>query len=850
MLRRSRFLISRNNLKMKLLTRSCKIAIYSAGLFCLPTQMVIAQEALSLGQDGKTAYVIYHDASAPSSVKDAARDLKSYFQKVAGFSPEIRTDAVSPQTPYISLGDTVQARAAGLGAAAITPDGFRMAVRGKNLYIVGQDTLSGQLNEWGGISTGTANGIYTFCEDYLGVRWLAPGDLGEETPTRGIINVPVNLDRIEIPTFNYRQLPYIGKTGEVAAWSKRLKVGSNTQVVRLRHGHNWSVLPPSLYDKHPDWFAEINGKRQIPTGRYKFETTNPALVQAFADKVIEEFRADPNLKSFSLSPSDGGGFSESAASKALYDQAPNGELSLTPLVLKFYNDVAKIVGKEFPDRKLGGYIYSNYTHPPSNGVAHIEPNLAFVVAGGTTAGYVLYRDDMQQSWERVIRFWGETARKSGSDIYSYDLPATLKQNMGVITPPAPELLNFIFSRLDKYGYKGEYIYGTDSWEQAGPGNYAKAKLLWNPKLDAAELCREYYRAAYGAEAAVPIERMYDLLDREFAEFFRRNLDASYNLTPEFLREIYAPHYGEIDSLFLQAQAVVQSDKQRKRLRQLGQVISILQWNLKASGMLPQNLQTPLTLDDEGVDRAVRELKWSGSGGEMKNETTKYRTQLISVPVTGAVAPASIVPTRSDMRMLLHSTGDGEISIVSKTLNTQGELAFYSLYDAADNKLLKTGVIRAGREIRFPAPTGKTYRFDVNNVWSSMRFEVQGGVTAYKTNALHRGFRINGHELSDARTPLGFEVPAGMKGFNVTINGANIVADVIAPDGKNMGTIDTSQTPIARIQVPENASSEGYWKLVLHKPKEPIAVFYIVLDEKLPQWIFPNPAQALEISSVN
>lgn len=806
-----------------------------------------AQELLQLGADTKSSYVIYHDPAAPSSVRDAARDLSSYFKKVAGFAPEIRTEAVPLHTPYISLGNTSQARAAGLTANAIKADGFRIAVRGKNLYIVGQDTPSGEVTALGGVSTGTANGIYTFCEDYLGVRWLAPGDLGEETPKRSKISVPANLDRTEIPSFTYRQLPYIGKTGEVAAWSKRLKVGNNTQVVRLRHGHNWSVISPTLYEKHPDWFAEVNGKRQIPTGRYKLETTNPALIQAFADKVIEAFRADPNMKSFSLSPSDGGGFSESAASKALYDQAPNGELSLTPLVLKFYNDVAKIVGKEFPDRKLGGYIYSNYTHPPSNGVAHIEPNLAFVVAGGTTAGYVLYRDDMQQNWERVIRFWGETARKSGSDIYSYDLPATLKQNMGVITPPAPELLNFIFSRLDKYGYKGEYIYGTDSWEQAGPGNYAKAKLLWNPKLDAAELCREYYRAAYGAEAAVPIERMYDLLDREFAEFFRRNLDASYNLTPEFLRDIYAPHYGEIDSLFLQAQAVVQGNKQRKRLRQLGQVISILQWNLKASGMLPQNLQTPLTLDDEGVDAAVRELKWSGSGGEMKDETHTYRTQLVANPGTGAAASASIVPTRSDMRMLLHSTGEGEISIVSKTLNTQGELAFYSLYDAADNKLLKTGVIRAGREIRFPAPTGKTYRFDVNNVWSSMRFEVQGAVTAYKTNVLHRGFRINAHELGDTRTPLGFKVPANTKGFNITINGANMLADVIAPDGKKVGTVDTRSTPIARVQVPENESREGYWKLVLHKPAEPVAVIYLILDEKLPQWIFPNPAQALEVS---
>ena len=87
----------------------------------------------------------------------------------------------------------------------------------------------------------------------------------------------------------------------------------------------------------------------------------------------------------------------------------------------------------------------------------------------------------------------------------------------------------------------------------------------------------------------------------------------------------------------------------------------------------------------------------------------------------------------------------------------------------------------------------------------------------------------------------------MKGFNITINGANMVADVVSPEGKTVGVIDTRTTPIARVQVPESESREGVWKLVLHKPAEPVAVIYVVLDDKLPQWIFPNPAQPLDIA---
>ncbi|HZK62074.1 MAG TPA: hypothetical protein VFC41_08345 [Anaerovoracaceae bacterium] len=45
------------------------------------------------------------------------------------------------------------------------------------------------------------------------------------------------------------------------------------------------------------------------------------------------------------------------AARALTEKDPEGNISYIPLVLKFYNDVARIVGKEFPDHKPGGYIY-------------------------------------------------------------------------------------------------------------------------------------------------------------------------------------------------------------------------------------------------------------------------------------------------------------------------------------------------------------------------------------------------------------------------------------------------------------------------------------------------------------
>ncbi|MEJ7830960.1 MAG: DUF4838 domain-containing protein, partial [Segetibacter sp.] len=131
--------------------------------------------------------------------------------------------------------------------------------------------------------------------------------------------------------------------------------------------------------EHPTWFAQINGKHLPPGERYKLETTNPELVQAYANVIIKEFRKDTSLKWYSLSPSDGingeVGWSNSKEALALIEKRVNGKNSRTSLILKSYNDVAKIVRKEFPDNKLGGYIYADYFNPPSSGIPKMEPNL-------------------------------------------------------------------------------------------------------------------------------------------------------------------------------------------------------------------------------------------------------------------------------------------------------------------------------------------------------------------------------------------------------------------------------------------------------------------------------------------
>ncbi len=581
-----------------------------ASLFvCLVANTAMGQSKLIIGNNNKTTYSIFIDPAAPSSVQKAADELKNYFNKVAGFAPAIITTAIVPATPFISLGNTSAAKAQGLTASSVSNDGFLITTKGSNLYILGPDTKDGEVKALGGLSNGTANGVYTFIEDYLGVTWLMPGEPGEEYKKHSLVSIPSSLNRIETSPLNYRVVPMgNGQEPLLEEWTRRMKLG---RVAAVKHSHAWAeTIPPSPFEKHPEWFAEIDGKPLAPAGRYKFETTNQGLVQAYADVIIDTFRKNPNLKWYSLSPSDAGGWSESAAAKALLEKDPFGELSRTKLVLKFYNDVAQIVRREFPANKLGGYIYSSYLYPPEGGIPKLEPNLALVVATSNSYGYQLYRPTTQQDWDKLMQTWGESAKKDGFDVYYYDLPTTLVQLYGTILPPAPYILNYTFDRVKKYGFKGAYFSGGRNWLNAGAGNFATAKLEWKHGQNATIILQDYYKKAFGSQAASYMEKMYVLLDSAYRKFYIAHPKANYNMTQDHFKEIYGANYTAMEAYYLQALVVPKESKQQQRLDLFGEIFSLMQWNLRTVGVLPANYKSSLTLSDAQIDKLIYENKFS------------------------------------------------------------------------------------------------------------------------------------------------------------------------------------------------------------------------------------------------
>lgn len=707
--------------------RLSKIIVLLCFLSFCRSETSFAQTVLA--QDGKSSYQIVIPSIAPANVQAAAKEFLYMFQKSTGVALQLNKDSKISNASFISIGDTKQARDAGIKISDLKEDGFLIVLKGSNLFILGKDTPDGQTTKDGGTTNGTANGVYTFLEDYLGARWLMPGELGKVVAANKTLVLP-SIDRKEEPLFISRRLPYldaswtmINSSQPVLEWQQRQKLGYS---VNLWHGHNWKeTVPESLYEKHPDWFAMKDGKRPKPGFRYKLETTNPELIDFFADKAIEELKKNKIPKTFSLSPSDSKGWSESPESKALYDPPQSGEkhAGMSSLVLKFYHDVAKLVQQKYPEGKLAGYLYDSYLYPPTKVEMKLPDNFIPVIAPSPiTYGFRLYHEKNKNDWQHVMRSWAKVAPEVW--IY-YDIPNAfnlwritedydrLTGGVGMVTPPAAEILNFIFSGLVENNIRGTYLFGTPSWSNTAIANYMLAKLSWNPKLDAYDIQRDWLYHAYGKTAGAEMEKFYLKLEDIYRQYSKdkvivsRPNDAMFN-------DLYGKHYADLDRLFLNAKSKTMNPEQLQRLTMIEDNLSILQWRLRNVGFLPQQFSSPLTRTTAQINKILHKQNDGFTHfpevllGWKKRDVEKLKN--IPFEINKAlpdIANQRNLPLQDKNLIVLHAEKSEEVRLDTRKVK-HGSLFLSCLIKKASGEEVYSGLLDSENPITFIAEKGTTY----------------------------------------------------------------------------------------------------------------------------------------------
>lgn len=703
----------------------------------------LGDASLTLASEGRSRYTIIIPQEATPSVRAAAEELRRCLREAARAEIPIRHDGEPTEGPVISLGASAVAKQEGISLDGVLDEGFRIAGKGENLYILGHDTREGEWCKAGGMSHGTANGVYSFLEESLGVRWLMPGDIGRDVPEQPHIALDIH-DHIENPKFVWRLMSHIfdytrGTQREITQdWADRQRLGSS---VRFEYNHNWDWLrqDPTYYKEHPEWFAMIDGKRKRPTNHYlKLETTNPELIRTFADRAIAALKADPRPNTYSVAPADGRNWSQSPESKALYDPPYEAEGMddvdpteaekrrenpvMTSLVLKWYRDIAGIVAREYPGGRLGGYIYGDYLWPSTKEPMTLPENFVPVLCG-PNYGFLLYTEAYRKRFKEVLTAWAKVAPE---EWYYFDLPnqffrqdllssdAGFPGGSGIVTPPGLKILETIFPAIAKAGIKGAYIYGESTWSNSALANYIVAKLLWAPSRDPRSLCNEWLLRAYGPEAGKEMITFYERLEAIFEEYGSRNSIVS-RIKAEYLKDIYSVHIGELEAIYKRALEKAVAPVHKERLSLLGGNLTLLSWRLKNAGMLgelpthEENVATAALLEgpQPELNRFPAIIPPVAGRKTVTFSTLKARKVHIGGDYAPAISMTGLMPPLHHT-YLLHTTEQTPVEIEVRSVEHGTSFGVYMIFKRGEKAPVAQGLLYPGRVICFTGEAGRDY----------------------------------------------------------------------------------------------------------------------------------------------
>jgi len=448
--------------------------------------------ALRIVQNGKprAAIVLPGDSSQP--LRDAAADLVRVIAKMSGARLPIASESSRTRKPArILLGPSL-AQKAGVSLEAIGPEGYRLVRAGDDLVIAGATDEA------------TAHGVYGFLQDVLGVRWLRPGELWEIVPRRRSIAI-ASLDAAVNPSFLFRV--YSGALDPRWLARNRLTYDAS-RLPCYGFGHNLKqIIKPSVYGKdHPEYFAEINGKRFVPESDSAESSqpcfTNPDVIRITAEAARAFFDSNPQRTTFSLCTNDNMDYCTCKKCSAL--DAPARTWRNEPVHSDSYwhyvSEVAKEVAKTHPDRYLGCYAYWGTDSIPRK-IRRLPDNVSIAHTQDTSQHF----DPAYRRIDRdILRRWAKVA----AHVSKYDY-----YGLGWLTPRCfPSLVAGDLRFCHRLGLAGFYCEAYPYWAITGPMVWLGAQLMWNAKTDWRALMDEFMRAAFGP-AAPYMKRFYATLER-------------------------------------------------------------------------------------------------------------------------------------------------------------------------------------------------------------------------------------------------------------------------------------------------------------------------------------------------
>jgi len=456
-------------------------------------------------------FEIHAEHDAIDHLTRSVKDLADYLARATSADVSVHESAVEDTGQDIWIGRTAAASKFSERISGLDLDGYLLWGNGSQLVISGRTPY------------GTANGIYSFLQRYLGVRWFIPGPLFEFVPNLKEFRLPV-VEEVSNPSFSWRM--YSGVPGEQGAdWSRRnLLQFRRPDLPFASFGHNLSnIFPPSEFaHDHPEIYCLIDGRRVTDQSDRRGQPcfSNPLTAQIATAKARSHFDSNPAATSFSLSVNDNMDFCQCDECTRFGVRTFRGRPIHSNAYFDFVNGVAKEVLRTHPDRHLTALAYWGVELPPEK-IERLPDNVAIFLTQDTSQ----HHDPTYMRTDRAIL--AEWSRKC-AHLIKYDY-----YGLGWLTARYfPTLAANDLAFLRQSGGIGLYSEAFPYWPNMAPQIYVVPQILWNANRDVRELLNEFF--AFFSEARTEVAAFYEVLQKAWL----RNRPGSWfegfmNLPEEF-----------------------------------------------------------------------------------------------------------------------------------------------------------------------------------------------------------------------------------------------------------------------------------------------------------------------------
>jgi hypothetical protein len=427
------------------------------------------------------------------------------------------------------------------------PDLKWSTVKGDGIII---KTMGNNLILSGDRPRGTLYAVYTFLEDYLGVRWWSPD--ASYVPNKPNLKIK-DIDIVYKPPFFYRETMHYNVAYRNHLFGNRLKLNGPCQSSPEEYGGNYSIIgwchtfsnflnPAGYFKDHPEWYALVNGKRV--TENAQLCLTNEEMKKTFVDVVLYQIKANPNAGVISVSQNDAMGMCECDDCRALVTKTGSESGAL----LTFVNSVAEEVEKANPKFVVDTLAYMYTVKPPTSlkprdnviiRLCTIRCDFSKPLDSASNQGF--YKD--LHSWKNIsshLAIWDYVANFTNFLIPQANLHV-LGPNLRIM---AKNNVESVFAQGDNFNPDASFAV-LKTW--------MLGHLMWNPNLNDKKLIREFVNGYYGA-AGPYVERYINLLSTKAyksSEFLGQS-----NIRPAYLTaEDFAEAFKQMDA----AEAAVAND---------------------------------------------------------------------------------------------------------------------------------------------------------------------------------------------------------------------------------------------------------------------------------------------------